>query len=276
MLSSTPLRYPGGKTKIFKQVKKLIETNFPNPPRYCEGFMGGAGLSLKLLFEGVVSEIHVNDLDDAIYSFWVSCLDFNNQLVRLINETDITIDEWHKQKTIYQNPINYTVLEKGFSTLFLNRTNRSGIMIAGPIGGKKQDGNYKLDCRFKKKGIIDILNKIYDYRDKIHVYNLDAKDFIAQIDKTYDDVFIYLDPPYISKGPELYKNSFKLVDHEELKETVAKLNNKWFITYDDHPDVERIYGEYNQQKFNLTYTADTVKKGTEIAIFGPETISVEI
>src|SRR5690554_5284039 len=269
MRSYTPLRYPGGKAKLYSFVKNLIEKNFADKPVYCEPFVGGAGLALKLLLTDVVTEVYINDLDDAIYSFWYSLLNHKNDLVALINDTDITIENWHIQKDIYENPERHTTLEKGFATFFLNRTNRSGIMKAGPIGGKKQNGNYKLDSRFNKENLLVIIDTIYLYKDKIHIYKLDAKDFISIVDKKLDNTFIYLDPPYVEKGPELYKNSFTHKDHELLRNSVTQLKNKWFITYDDSDYVEELYKNYELDKFELNYSVANARKGVEILIYGP-------
>lgn len=263
----TPLRYPGGKVKIYDSVKKLIQTNYPNPPTYSEVFAGGSGLALKLLLTGVVSEIHINDLDDAIYSFWYSILNNTTEIIELINNTDITIENWYIQKEIYENPTNYSTLSKGFSTLFLNRTNRSGIMKAGPIGGKSQKGNYKIDCRFNKKNIITLIQNISMFKDNIYIYNLEANSFLDIINTNLNDSFIYLDPPYVAKGPELYKNSFAILDHRLLRDKVATMRNKWYITYDDHSVIEELYSNYRIDKFKLNYSVSTAKIGTEISIY---------
>lgn len=269
MRTYTPLRYPGGKAKIYHHMKKMINKNFNQKPVYCEPFVGGAGLALKLLLTDIVSEIYINDLDDAIFSFWYSVLNHKDELIERIINTEVTIDSWQLQKEIYENPDKFTIIERGFSTFFLNRTNRSGIMKAGPIGGKKQNGKYKLNCRYNKENLIKIIETIYLYRDKIEIYNLDAKDFISKVDKKLDNAFFYLDPPYVEKGPDLYKNSFTPNDHKLLRDKVASLNNKWFITYDDNEYIEKLYKIYKLDRFELNYSISTARKGVEISIYGP-------
>lgn len=267
MATFTPLRYPGGKAKIYNDIKDIINRNFDVKPVYCEPFAGGSGLALMLLFKDIVSEIHLNDLDEMIYSFWYSVLNHTDELVSLIKSTEITLENWDIQKNIYNNPSNFSILEKGFATLFLNRTNRSGIMKAGPIGGRSQSGNYKLNCRFNKDNIITLILQISNKRNHIFIYNLDAKDFITLMDQSNNNAFIYLDPPYVNKGPDLYKNSFVKEDHIALKKVIDTLINKWFITYDDVDFIEKLYSEYRMNKFKLNYSISTSKIGTEISIY---------
>ena len=184
MISKSPLRYPGGKVKLYPFMEQLIRQNTVDPPIYVEPFAGGAGLALELLFNGNVERIMINDLDPAIYSFWYSITNEETfyLFINRVNEVDININEWKIQKDIYMHQDIHNKLELGFATFFLNRCNRSGILKAGPIGGQKQNGNYRIDCRFNKDRLIPLLRKIYDNRNRIDVTNLNAEEFIEYID----------------------------------------------------------------------------------------------
>lgn len=225
MISKSPLRYPGGKVKLYPFMEQLIRQNTVDPPIYVEPFAGGAGLALELLFNGNVERIMINDLDPAIYSFWYSITNEETfyLFINRVNEVDININEWKIQKDIYMHQDIHNKLELGFATFFLNRCNRSGILKAGPIGGQKQNGNYRIDCRFNKDRLIPLLRKIYDNRNRIDVTNLNAEEFIEYIDMNYDNLFIYLDPPYVDKGYQLYKNSFTKEDHVSLSKKIKKI-----------------------------------------------------
>jgi len=268
MQSYSPLRYPGGKAKIYYNVKNIIESNFLFPPVYAEAFAGGSSLAIRLLLNNIVSEIHINDLDYSIYAFWYSIKHHKNELIEMITSTEVDIDQWRKQKDIYKSQSDgYSIIQKGFATFFLNRTNRSGVLNAGPIGGYDQKGNYKIDCRFNKPNLIHLINQIYDKIDNIHIYNLDAKDFILSIDQTFRDAFIYLDPPYVVQGPNLYMNHFVENDHVHLKEVVSQLHNKWLVTYDNVDLIKNIYNEYSNELFNIQYSMSNKRIEKEIAIY---------
>lgn len=266
MQSYTPLRYPGGKAKLYRFVEELITTNFKEKPVYVEPYSGGFGLGMKLLLKDKVSKVYINDLDIAIYSFWKSVVEQSEEFVFLIENAILSIDEWKRQKAIYLNP-NSTMLEKGFATFYLNRTNRSGIILAGPIGGYNQEGNYKIDCRFNKSNLISLVNLIATKKNQIIISNLDGSDFIKSIDKQESNSLIYLDPPYVERGKELYKNSFTEDNHRDLCTVIKSLNNLWFVTYDDNILVEGLYKNLGINRFDIKYSVQTKRLAKEIVIF---------
>ncbi|WGE48093.1 DNA adenine methylase [Actinobacillus equuli] len=267
----TPLRYPGGKSKFSSNIKKIIEDNGLYG-HYIEPYAGGAGVALDLIFNSYCKEIHINDFDIAIYNFWNSIISYPCEFIKLIESTPVTIDEWKKQRYILNDfnntPNKYSCLEHGFATFFLNRTNRSGILKAGVIGGLTQNGVYKLDCRFNKKSLISRIEKIADIAEYIHVYNLDALDWLTNIDKKVPkNSLIYLDPPYYIKGQGLYRNYYTHDDHILISKELTKIKTPWVVSYDNHPEIKNIYSEYRQREYELNYSAQNKIKGTEVMIY---------
>lgn len=266
-MNYSPLRYPGGKAKLSYYIKNLLESNNLSKYSYAEGFAGGSGLALELLFSETVEKVYLNDNDRSIWAFWYSVLYFTDALIELINCSKVDIDNWHIQKQVFKNKESADILELGFATLFLNRTNRSGILKANPIGGLSQEGDYKIDCRFNKKKIISQIRAIGLMRDRIVITNEDAIDFITRLDNDQNNILFYLDPPYVMKGHQLYNNSFKKEDHETLRNVIVSIKNHWFVTYDDCSLVEELYADSQQRKFTLNYSVSTKRKGTEIAVY---------
>jgi len=221
--------------------------------------------------KGISTNIHINDLDMAVYSFWKTLLTQTEQLIHKIEKTPINMDNWHKQKAILdsQNPERYSLLERGFATFFLNRTNHSGILKAGVIGGKKQSGKYKLDARFNKKNLIKRIERIANYSDHIFIYNEDAKQLLERAPEFLpENSLIYLDPPYYEKGQGLYRNFYEHKDHVEIKEVVSKLKYNWIISYDDQPEIREIYKKFRHGEYSLNYSVSNLnrRKATEIII----------
>ncbi len=250
----SPLRYPGGKSKLYPFVSTVIKNSGIAHPVYIEPFAGGAGVALSLLFNGVVEEIVINDYDKAIYSMWKAILTQTNAFIELINKTPITVDEWKHQKEIYTTKNNKYSLELGFATFFLNRTNRSGILNAGPIGGYQQTGNYLINVRFNKEDLIKRIKKIAHNKNRIHLYNHDIRSFInSYVPKYLDRAFIYFDPPYYKKGKYLYKNFFVDKDHQDIHDLIIRLDCPWIVTYDDTPEIRRIYQGIPVWQFDLVY-----------------------
>ena len=205
-MNYSPLRYPGGKAKFSPCVKEIIHKSEDKIETYIEPFAGGAGVALDLLFSGEVKRIVINDYDKAIYSFWRAVLEETDRLIDLIKKTEITIDEWYKQKEVYMNNANKYSLELAFATFFLNRTNRSGILNAGPIGGYAQRGAYRLDVRYNKENLIQRIKDIAKLKKNIYIYNKEIRAFIQQVLPKYsENGFAYFDPPYYRKEVDYIK-----------------------------------------------------------------------
>ncbi|MGJ8689850.1 MAG: DNA adenine methylase [Gammaproteobacteria bacterium] len=274
---ASPLRYPGGKSVLYEFLAEVIEDNGLQDGVYAEAYAGGAGAALKLLFSEHVGSIAINDADLCVYSFWKAVLDTPEKFIRLIEKTPVTIGEWHKQRKIYDNPSSRSCLAVGFATFFLNRCNRSGILMnSGPIGGYGQEGRWLLDARFNKEDLIKRIEKIQLYRDRIAVTNLDAIDFLEDIaskNPQSSKVFVYLDPPYYVKGSSLYMNHYQHEDHVKLAKFIGiESRFKWVMSYDNCKQINEIYESYRRIAFNLSYSAHTAKVGSELLIYNESLI----
>lgn len=269
----SPLRYPGGKACLTHFIANLAKINGREGGIYVELYAGGAGAALNMLFEGTFNHIHINDYDYNIFSVWYSVLNDTDNFIRLIKDTPVTIDEWHRQRDIYKSGKTAGLLALGFATFFLNRTNRSGIIFkAGPIGGRDQTGNYLIDVRFNKDNLIERVERIANHRDQITLTNTDAVQILKHLQDYHPDIqniFLYLDPPYYQKGKQLYLNNYSHDDHKKLANTVAELDNeiKWLISYDNIADIRQLYQGYRMSCFDLNYTLQSKKFGSELLVF---------
>ncbi|MFC8689592.1 DNA adenine methylase [Brevibacillus porteri] len=271
MASLSPLRYPGGKDKTYFYIKHLVKTN--NISTYIEPFAGGAAVALRLLINHDVKKIIINDYDRGIYALWKTVINQPELLIQRIQDTPIDMEQWYIQREIHRQQENIDELSLAFSTLFLNRTNRSGIIKAGVIGGKNQDRGYKIDCRFNKEAIIKRIMLIASYSDQIKVCNYDAKDFIeAEIKQTRNSL-TFFDPPYYDKGPDLYTNFYTHEDHVELAKIIqSKMRNRyWILTYDIASQIEKLYRNRVHTKYYLNYSIATPTKGQEFMFFSNKT-----
>lgn len=266
MTNLSPLRYPGGKNKIYDKVLEIMKPH--KPTTYVEPFAGGASLPLRLLYNKEVDKIIINDYDKSVYAFWYAVLNHTDELIELIKNEPITIENWHKHKAIMKYKENEpNLLKLGFSMLYLNRTNRSGILNAGVIGGLKQDGNYKLDCRFNKGKIIEKIKLIGEMRDNIGLYNLDVNELIEKV--IPKDSFTFFDPPYYHKGKSLYPEFFSESDHITLRDTIEKcmMDKNWIITYDNADEIKNLYLNYVIEEFSMHHSAANKGQTTEIMIY---------
>ena len=276
---SSPLRYPGGKTRLAYFLSNALEKNFSENEKIVlvEPYAGGAGASLKLLFSGKVDKIIINDLDKAIFSFWKIAVSEPDFLINKIKKVSIDIDEWRKQKEVYNNSSS-TPRELAFATLFLNRTNRSGIIEGGPIGGMDQSGFWNVKARFTKNTIIERLEKIKEFKNKIKVRNLDGITLLKQLEKNKkkNNYFIFLDPPYYQKGKSLYLNHYIDKDHKKLLKLLEKSSLKWVMTYDDVSYIQNLYDKFRKSKFVINHSAFEARQGKEVLIFSNNVVRVAI
>jgi len=268
----SPLRYPGGKAKLSPFFYELIEKNELHDFEYAEAYAGGAGVALNLLTNRYVSAIHLNDLSYPIYSFWYSMLKNTEEFCKRINNISLSIEDWNFQKKIITSAKSYNIFDVGFAAFYLNRTNRSGILNGGIIGGKSQEGKWKLDARFNRENLIKRIKLISLFKSKIHIYNLDAIEFLnKRIKSLSNNVLIYLDPPYYEKGRELYDNHYLHNDHLEIAEVIENLEEKnWVISYDNTKPIREIYSGYDKLTYNLNYSAQEKYLGSEVIIIDPK------
>lgn len=265
----SPLRYPGGKGKLAPFMKCLIETTGHVGGTYIEPFAGGAGIALDLLENNVVSQIVINDLDKGIYSFWRALLSETDRFVDEVYNAPLNIEEWNKQRDIMLKSGKKYSFELGFATFYMNRTNRSGIIKGGVIGGLNQEGNWKLDARFNKENLVKRISKIAARKEDIHIYNKDVSTLIKKYLQKYEDnAFVYFDPPYFKKGKQLYLNFFDYEDHARIEKMIREsVKCDWIITYDDVPEIANIYANYEVRRFDLNYSAAEKYTASEIIVF---------
>jgi len=256
-------------------VKKIIELNDLAGISYAEPFAGGAGIALALLADNYVSHVFLNDLDCAVFAFWSSALEETSDLCRLIKDTPVTVNEWFREKDILLNPMDHTVLELGFATFFLNRTNRSGIIEGGIIGGLDQTGDYKIDCRFNKDSLIRRIEEFASRKNDISMTRFDAVEFIRDVvNNSRGDCLSFVDPPYYKKGHKLYFNALDPRDHLNLSKVILdELRTPWIVTYDDVPEINTMYASSPKLNYSINYSASTKQKGHEI-MFHSSDISV--
>lgn len=262
----SPLRYPGGKSMLSPLLANVI-ASMPSVNRYVEPYCGGAGAGLALLFTGIVDEIVVNDIDPSVYAFWKACVEFGDDLADMVLSAELSIDEWDRQKQIYKESDPSDPLRLGFSFFYLNRTNRSGALNGGVIGGRAQSGAYLMDARFNRIALSDRVRRIHDYREKILVVNRDGVEVIREYGPL-NNTFIYADPPYFEKAGTLYLNAFSDEDHEVLAQTLKEHpDSNWILSYDNVDQVAALYDGMSKRFLSVGYSAHRVTKATEVMVF---------
>jgi len=266
-LLASPLRYPGGKGALYSRLRRLIRGSDLSGCTYVEPYAGGVGAGLGLLVTGQVERVVINDLDPAIYAFWATLVEDPEGLIEKIATAKLSVTEWRRQREIYLDQEGTDLAARGFATFYLNRTNHSGVLNGGPIGGLDQTGKYKIDARFNRAALSERIRVLGLYAERIEVCAEDGVSVIRRHGRK-ENTFIYADPPYFEKAGSLYLNAFGAEDHERLAKALNKLAGRpWLLTYDDVPQVHELYAERRRRSFKLHYSAHRVTAATEIAVF---------
>ncbi|MDG4764410.1 DNA adenine methylase [Solwaraspora sp. WMMD406] len=263
----SPLRYPGGKGKLGPYFARLLADQAARIDTYAEPYAGGAGAGLYLLAEGYIGKLLINDLNPGIAAFWRAVLYRNEDFAERVREADVSIGAWHRHRRVYLEPEGHDDFELGYSTFFLNRCNRSGILTARPIGGLDQAGKWKIDARFNRTNLFQRIRKLEALSDSIQVTQEPAITFLESLSKSIKPVLLYVDPPYLVKGEELYMSSHSWGDHERLAKVLARLRHPWVLTYDVDERVRNLYPLNRCIQYSISHTAQTQKIGREFMLF---------
>ncbi len=271
----TPLRYPGGKGKLAAYLKEIIAANKLFDGDYVEPYAGGAAIGLELLLQEYVATIHINDLSQPIYSFWKAVLNDTEEICRLIKDTELSVELWDRQKLIFANPNDHSYVQLGFATFFLNRTNRSGILNGGVIGGRAQIGPWKIDARYNADELVFRIELIANLKRRIKLTRSDALALLRHgLPRWPEKTLIYLDPPYYERGRDLYYDFYREGDHAELANFIrAEMNSRsWIVSYDNVSEIKDLYAGFRRVVYNVGYSARGSRQGAEVMFFSPQMI----
>ncbi len=266
----SPLRYPGGKARVAPYLAALIRGQRVRPRVYAEPFAGGAGAAVRLLVDEVVRAIRLNDLSPGVAAFW-RCVFFETEdFARQIETATVDMSRWHEARGVFESPEGKSTMDLGFATFYLNRCNRSGILGARPIGGLNQTGTWRIDARFNREELAARVRFLGQYRRRVDVTQLDARAFLSEVESLGDDLFMYVDPPYIAQGDGLYLDSLSYEDHRQLAAQLVSTSVPWMLTYDVSEKVtQELYSGLRTARFDIAHTAQRQHVGSELVVFGP-------
>ena len=270
---STPFRYPGGKAFLFEDLRRRIQAINPERPRfYAEPYAGGAGAAIKMLATETVEQIFLNDFDWRIFCVWSAMINDVERFVEGIQNIPLDVSTWTQMRETVSTADEETSdpFEVGFATFYLNRTNRSGIVIgAGPIGGYGQTGKWKIDARFPRDALSARVRWISEQAHRIVLSNLDGLAFLKKIAREAgSETFFFIDPPYVGAGSRLYMNAMSELLHLNLAKFLITSDQMrhWVVTYDDHTLIRSAYAKVQVDELDVRYTLQHKRNASELLI----------
>lgn len=268
----SPLRYPGGKALLSAYVSGVLEENLLSGCTFYEPYAGGASVSLDLLRLGFIDRAVLVERDPLVYAFWWCVFNVSAELCAAVEACPVSLDTWHALQPIRDiddpRKSSYTLLQIGLAGLFFNRTNFSGIIGAGPIGGQLQASSYKIDCRFNKIALVRQIRAAAALASRVAVHFGDALTFLkknaAKISTGFS--FVYVDPPYYAQGRKLYRHYYADYDHVALAAFITTQGYPWLVSYDDHPRIRELYASKQMQPIYLDYKVKSSRTARELVI----------
>lgn len=252
----SPLRYPGGKSKLLPLFYQTINKN--KAKVFVEPFAGGCGVGLALLEEKIIDHYIINDFDYGIYALFSVIKDNPELLISKIKSHTPTHEDFYKAKSkIKSNYQNCRLIDAAWSLLIANRLSYSGIVKANPLGGKT--GAYEdLLSRWNTNDLIKRITKIHSLSDQITVTNQNALEVIEHY-YWKPQTTIFIDPPYYKKGKQLYTHYFNETQHRELSELLFSLSTGFpgadiILTYDNEDYIKDLYWWTPTQNIHSHYS----------------------
>lgn len=241
----SPLRYPGGKSKVIDQIYAYLDNE--RLDTFVELFAGGASLGLSLLEAGKIQKLVLNDLDKGVSNFWETVFAAPDKLCEYIGNCKPTMDAYRNAKyhlRTYCFAGRYSV-EYAYWFLLVNRLSYAGIATANPICGKNGSDAALLQ-RWNPDTLIKRILHIATFSDRVEVRWEDAVSFLLDEIGWYPEkATVFIDPPYTRAGKRLYKENFE-GKHEELADAVNCFYRSWpgpdiILTYDNSTYVRDLY-----------------------------------
>lgn len=260
--SLSPFRYPGGKGRLMDSLMPLLKPILDSTMGFADVFVGGGSVVLNVAKEYPDKDLYINDKDPRLAYFWkIVASDHVDDLISRLDITP-TVDMFFKLRdTKPKSEVDYA-----FHGIFFNKTSFSGILDAGPIGGKGQTSKYSVGCRYNPPALIkkiEVCHQLLNGRTQV-----DCKDFRANLVAYDPNVAIFLDPPYFEQGSGLYTEQFTDKEYIEMEKFLSKRNN-WVLTIDDCQTIRDLFGKYNVSEVPAKYSINSKpKKKKELFIRG--------
>lgn len=275
------LRYPGGKAKLLPQIHKHLTAKLNcDGFEYREPFFGGGAVGIAYMAANPANrKVWINDKDVGIACLWTSVIRYPELLKSEVLKFAPSIDFFYefKEELKANNSMPFEtkqIVQYGFKKLAIHQMSYSGLgtMSGGPLGGRDQQNiNNRIDSRWSPSNLrkkIDDLHELFS-RFEIRENACTHYDAIDLIECKSSEAILYLDPPYLIEGPNLYQHSFSLSDHCRLADALRYTEHQWVLSYDDCEKIRKLFDWAEIEKVHVAYSITKPTKKSELIIASP-------
>ncbi|MGV2292095.1 DNA adenine methylase [Trinickia sp. YCB016] len=268
-----PLRYPGSKARSIEFFAEIARRNDLVGREIVEPYAGSGAVSFGLLERKLVSRAMFFERDPLVFSFWHCVFHRCQELIDAVLAVEVTLDTWHRLDVLrnVDDVNNNNIVQLGLAGLFFNRTNFSGVIHAGPIGGQSQTSDYSISCRFNKADLVKRIRDASSFGDRVSVFFGDAVHALEDAKSVNNENrFFYVDPPYFEQGRKLYRYHYRFGDHERLAGVLADASYDWVLSYDSHAVIDFLYSDHYKFRHVFRYSSKAHKMEEELVISNRE------
>lgn len=266
------LRYPGAKPKLAESIMRLLPIELcsgiilpaPAGSVYIEPFFGSgaAGFHFLKRMNKEVS-VWINDIDYSIYALWSAVVNHPEELQSAIKRIRPSVELFFQLKQS-DGVDTGDIVRDAVGKIALHRMSMSGFgaMSGGPIGGRDQSGDYKVDARWNADSVCQAVkesSRLLNSFDDLKITRLHVQEMFVG---SQPEWFYYLDPPYYVKGNELYRNGMTHQEHVALARSLKDTPAKWVLSYDDCDEVRSLYKDFKIDEMDVKYS-NAVQSGGE-------------
>jgi len=237
----SPLRYPGGKSRVAKLLAPFIP---PDHEEYREIFFGGGGL---FFHKPKAPRNWINDLHPGLYAFWKTLRDAYPAFAALCREQDAsnlraTFQKWIDRRDLMEARGDDALLERALQYYFINRTVWYGRVVYDPARRSRlYFSNPEGWGNLEKK--LAHLKACSEKLQGVHITNLP---FEACLADATPRTLIYADPPYYRDSldhacSKLYDGHFTIEQHVLLRDLLALSSARVMVSYDATGDIRKLY-----------------------------------
>lgn len=278
----SPLRYPGGKARMTPFLTDLFVQQHGvllDIEVWIEPFAGGAGAGLGLLDQGVITDLWLVERNPGLAAFWRTVAHDGERFAATVRSTTASMKTWHHSREVLAareagESVDDDAL--ALAAFVVNRCSRSGMVNSkvGPIGGKGQSGRWTVESRWSPGSLADRIEHIARSGSGILIHEVDAIDYISELTGSgvEDEVFLFVDPPYVREGNGLYQHGMSMDQHQDLADALRSCPAPWLLTYDDEPVVKDVlYPEERIIEYDIAHTANKQRIDREWAVLSDRT-----